>query len=196
MKEPSIRFIAWEVRAVLDGRKTQTRRVVKHIENRWEVDDSDGYMWPYWPCYVYGQPQPVKMPCPYGEPGYRLWVRETWAPMDGEGGQVPAIYRADYTGPERWKWKSSIHMPRWASRITLEVKAVRCERLQDITPSDAKSEGAPELSGMLEYHERGEQCYVDWFRELWDSINAKCGFPWESNPWVWVVEFEPIERNV
>src|SRR5690554_4129466 len=149
--------------------------------------------------------------CPYGQPGDRLWVRETFmGPLIDEGGDYPdgyhspafCEYRADGGPAPEWVdidgelhqgWKPSIHMPRWASRILLEVIAVRVERLQEISEADAKAEGTfgpePAVVG-------GEDCeigfpsHVQEFRHLWESINGAGS--WDANPWVWVVEFRRV----
>lgn len=199
MKERPILFNAEMVRAVLDGRKTQTRRVMKQ-----QPEMEGGVFW--WPCHKVGSAvnmDEVRSLCPYGVHGDRLWVRETWRVEHHVDHMKPSAlnplghyavdYLADDTSPE-WagKTRPSIFMPRWASRINLEVTAVRVERVREITPRDAKAEGDKERSGQLEYCERGEQCHVDWFRCLWDEINTKRGYPWKSNPWVWVVEFKRI----
>ena len=148
------------------------------------------------------------MPCPYGMPGDRLWVREAWRalrrfdsmpPLDIEWRSMVA-YEADApTGDYRQaphgrmgKLRPSIHMPRWVSRITLQVTTVGVERLQDISEADARAEGAPELlsvdGGYLE-HPMG--CYRDGFQHLWTSINGPGS--WNANPWVWVVEFRRLD---
>jgi len=147
--------------------------------------------------------------CPYGRPGDLLWVRERFFP-DETGG--PPYYAADYLGTESgtpcepgepWRWKPSIHMPRWASRLTLEVTGVRVERLQDISEADALAEGV-ELLGdgwwLMDspYHDVVEHGTPDpshkyryHFAALWDSINGKRpGCSWADNPWVWVVAYE------
>ncbi len=155
--------------------------------------------------------------CPYGVPGDRLWVREKWLPDPPDDGTwdyyaftdgriynfdlLPdrfkspkhVYYAADCKDPQDFRWRPSIHMPRWASRITLEVVRVRVERVQDITPLDAEAEGYPQGTEV--------QCMstqalnrLNWFAHLWDSINAKRGFAWASNPWVWVVEFRRIQE--
>jgi hypothetical protein len=185
------------VRAILDGRKTQTRRVVKpqpkHIEwfehqGGWcaKVRESPGT--PDEPAYE-------MVRCPYGVPGDRLWVRETW--------YGPGLYglrfRADneHNKPPHARWKPSIHMPRWASRITLEVTGVRVERVREIRPTDVIWEGVEpeEIPGYIGFDggqppELDEAGTIAKFRDLWDSINAKRGFGWDENPWVWVVEFK------
>jgi hypothetical protein len=157
---------------------------------------------------------------PYGQPGDHLWVRETWAtsksldyvkPSSLAAG-APIEYAANrcltMSGgmlPDRGKWRPSIFMPRWASRITLEVTGVRVERVQDISAVDAIAEGIriEKGSGMIE----GEDCYmmttnsgymrgpggaIAAFRNLWDSINDARGFGWNVNPLVWVVEFRRV----
>jgi hypothetical protein len=178
MKERPILFSGPMVRAILEGRKTQTRRIVR---------------------------------CPFGQQGDRLWVRETWA-LDAYTGDMQFCikYRAggDYVternGSDEWvpvyqryidgcaldnwsRWRPSIHMPRWASRLTLEVTGVMVERLQDISEDDAKAEGVEQLARSAGTNCRGA------FQHLWDSIN-KDRAPWESNPWVWVVEFRRIDQ--
>lgn len=202
-KERPILFSGDSIRAILDGKKTVTRRVVKGRDPRWEVDDrEDGRLWPYYPCYVYAEPQPIDLQCPYGEPGDRLWVREAWRLYDSSeecacydscrcsaySGQP--LYRADWAGEaSEYKWRPSIHMPRRLCRIVLEVKSVRVERLQEITEAEAKAEGITKalVSGVApgEFHRAG-------FAQLWDQLNASRGYSWESNPWVWRVEFERI----
>jgi hypothetical protein len=185
------------VRAILNGRKTQTRRIIKHRENRWECSDDGvtGKAWPFWPCYVFGEPEPIAMPCPYGKPGDRLWVREAFrlaplgnGPRDEFGRPAVTHFRStdSHLFPDV-KWKRSIHMPRWASRITLEITGVRVERLNDISRGDAMAEGCPHSN--LAYGQNP----CDWFRELWESINGPES--WAANPWVWVIEFRKTEKE-
>ena len=136
-KERPILCSAPDVMAILDGRKTQTRRIMKPQPNRTWPDE----VTPHWSVggnrTLPGASNPLR--CPYGVPGDRLWVREAWRLPDGAPkGWVD--YRADDTR-DGFKWKPSIHMPRWASRITLEVTDVRVERLQDISEADAMAEG-------------------------------------------------------
>ena len=148
----------------------------------------------------------VPIKCPYGQPGDRLWVRETWAKNKGTGGGI--VYRADYgfasgiyecdLNSGDWvkhvdKWKPSIYMPRWASRITLEVTDVRVERVQDITPQDIEAEGFF-LSG-LETQSLPDQLArrKEWFRNAWNTINAKRGYSWGSNPWTWAISFKVVK---
>jgi len=167
MKERPILFSGPMVRAILEGRKTQTRRIVKPqpLRDRGVMAFNDG--------------EHPQMRCPYGKPGDRLWVRETWCP-DVE--PYTFRYKADGDEPLE-RWRPSIHIPRWASRITLEVVSVRVERLQNISEDDALAEG-------ITLVERGTSP-VDQFNKLWESINGPGS--WEANPWVWVVEFKRIE---
>ncbi|MGA7781148.1 MAG: hypothetical protein WCA85_26045 [Paraburkholderia sp.] len=138
--------------------------------------------------------------CPYGTPGDRLWVRETFAHMY-RGNAAPetrcdddVVYRADGFSHDEYaygSWKPSIHMPRWASRITLEVTGVRVERLCDISEQDAAAEGmVPRWPDGVEIrHDCSSNMCRDLFRTLWDGLNAGRGYGWDANPWVWVVEF-------
>lgn len=178
-------------RAILAGRKTQTRRIVKLAD--FGRSDTPGYLWTYRDRA--GRMHDIRLTdalvakcCPYGQPGDRLWVRETWADGHSYDGKRHFAYRADGVElhPSR-KWKPSIHMPRAASRITLEITGVRVERLQEISADDARAEGCPDkpVPG-------AEQASVDafareWYADLWESINGPGS--WYANPWVWVVEF-------
>ena len=205
MKERQILFKGPSVRAILDGRKTQTRRIVKPqpgggvdgIYNR-----PDG-LWIWLICGGHlrtsnkapgpgvGISEPFRAPY---NPGDRLWVRETWAagmdnaPVEVTGKPSPmnpettAIYYA--TGDmsqNEFRWRPSIHMPRWASRITLEVEAVRVERLQDISPEDVFAEGVGQCASS---HPDVAQ---EMFCQLWNSIHGEDA--WHDNPWLWVVTF-------
>ncbi len=187
MKERPILFNGSMVRAILDGRKTQTRRIVKNICDPILIDDilpadPKGF----W-CF-HGNDPSVCIDCPFGQVGDRLWVRETWAPVStfDPSPETGALYRADpvYDGANvEWRWKPSIHMPRWASRITLEVTGVRVERLNEISESDAISEGVTLPNPELE-------TYYSGFKRLWQSINGD--HSWSLNPWVWVIEFKRV----
>ncbi|MDD1133173.1 morphogenetic protein [Pseudomonas shahriarae] len=230
VKERPILFSAPMVRAILEGRKTVTRRAIKvqpHIDasGNFCVGSSnygqDGYGKPVTKHFVNGC-------CPYGKPGDRLWVRETFALLGNEDGccidwqdnlvkgderDAARIYRAscppgDYglnqiPAKAEWKpdteameydgaWRPSIHMPRWASRILLEITDVRVERLQDITYEQAAAEGV-HRGPLREWcaSDEGGACHkypVPAFRDLWQSVGGN----WNANPWVWVVEFKRV----
>ena len=208
------------VRAILDGRKTQTRRAVKSRSKKY----------PFYTMLDYGNGwRPYQSPdgdspwcdgneyqisCPYGAPGDRLLVRETWRqcirslptthPQQIVEGHEGVLYRAydefrvcrapdGYDKGYGGRWKPSIHMPRWASRITLEITDVRVERLQEITPRDAVAEGSDMCCARPcdDYEELECPGLIGPFKTLWDSINAK-KHPWESNPWVWCVSFKVL----
>ena len=247
VRERPILFSGEMVRAILDGRKTQTRRVIaKQPAGAWAA--------------------PGKTACPYGAPGDRLWVRETWqsdhawpdddgerenwwheqpAGFRGPGSCKYVYYAADNAilmplldvgglHPSSWEpkaefwdsvpWRPSIHMPRWASRLTLEITEVRVQRLQEISAADVVDEGVwvdppagalvenqqfpPDFEKWLEWRKaawfrdtarathiarvhHGKQLVAE-FRKLWDSLNAKRGYSWDSNPWVWAISFQPL----
>lgn len=171
------------VRAILRGDKTQTRRPVKYSPIMGEPDD--------W-CHktqdrdfarLFGD---YRRFCHHGQPGDRLWVRETFG-FDGDVVPARCRYRADGEMPTHpilgdcWRWTPSIHMPRWASRLTLGITAVRVERLQDITDADSRAEG---VSGSAD---PGAARYG--YASLWNGCYR---YPWESNPWVWVLDFEVV----
>jgi len=191
MKERPILFSGPMVRAILSGTKTQTRRKVVHIGHH------DKVQWLIWDAAagtggwgVQRDGEWFKVPCPYGVPGDRLWVRETWRVNGNEHDYAIAkrdgvFYRAD----EEWNtdvgWRPSIFMPRWASRITLEVVGVRVQRLQDISEDDAKAEGCIDGAFNAAFGE---------YMELWDRINGKrFNCAWKDNPWVWAVEFRAVK---
>lgn len=199
MKERPINLTADEVRAVLAGRKTQMRRVIKWKPRPFGYNLSASAV--ELGHYMTGQPDsgwvlrslgagecwndrtyPFK--CPYF-PGQRLWVREAYlitdsAPYDDGKTDVVIVYRADGDTKDD-RWSSSVHMPRWASRITLEVTDVRIQRVQDITEADAESEGVTgddALIGQISNPFRTA------FADIWNSINLKRGHGWDANPWV------------
>lgn len=245
MKERPILFSAEMVRAILEGRKTQTRRVIKPNWSRClDLDDPEDR-------------NKAEKLCPYGEPGDRLWVRETFwhkqlvtepyypghyengAYVDdgmgsayfhpdmltienGENGN-PSIYGLSETisdhiryvatdpnpdpisKPYEYTWikRPSIFMPRWASRLTLEIKQVRIERLQEIIdhPSDCIAEGIEHPNGYANlwkrYGDEGFACEMPWvsYSTLWDSINFERGFGWDTNPWVWAIGFDKVSAQ-
>ena len=200
MKERPILFSGPMVRALLYGTKTQTRRVIKpqpwfmpeaydhgarwawaYSEQAWEAEN--GIVWgAKFPTEQLAQRDYFCDHCPYGAPGDLLWVRETWRVNGNEhdyaiAGSDRVFYRADEDWNDGAGWRPSIFMPRWASRITLEVVSVRVQRLQDISHEDGKAEGLDSLDG---------------FALLWDRIYEKRGYGWQVNPWVWAVEFRAV----
>lgn len=192
MKERPILFSGAMVRAILSGQKTQTRRVVTPSPDLIHCGI------PFINGHGQGGPGTKDrfIRCPYGQPGDRLWVRETFIhePADycwEASVSIPCqpettVYRADYEGDTRGAgWTPSIHMPRSLSRITLEVTGVRVERLQDISRGDAMEEGCPFPNMMYETDP------VAWFADLWCTINGPES--WIANPWVWVVEFKRVQ---
>jgi hypothetical protein len=199
MTERPILMNAAMVRAVLGGAKTQTRRVLKQATGpslSVGIDDDQpgvaALSWLSGDGPGHDVHETVKrVPCPYGVPGDRLWVREAWAPT-GDPGR--ALYRCDFPeGPLSIKFKPSIHMPRWASRISLEVTDVRVERLQDISEGDAQAEGTERRDPVWPIPacpERGT--HRAGFEALWESINGPGS--WDANPWLWVVEFRRADR--
>jgi hypothetical protein len=180
VKERQILFSAPMVRAILDGSKTQTRRAVKP-QPLWIAEPSIPFKTPD------ADPKGI-IRCPHGQPGDRLWVRETFFDAT-KLNELRVLYRAD-DDRSRFGWTPSIYMPRWASRITLGVTGVRVERLQDISEEDALSEGVH--AGSWEYENgEGTESAKESFECLWESINGIGS--WESNPWVWVVEFKRVQ---
>ncbi|EOD8981809.1 TPA: hypothetical protein NHP39_004675 [Pseudomonas aeruginosa] len=222
-RERPILFNDQMVRAILEGRKTVTRRVVKP-----QPDFLGSMVDPNTPFKTLDAGLHARITCPYGEPGDRLWVRETWTDVNMCG--APALaYRADedirdlmeepgflddrgafnyddprvkpypfacwYAELDQARWRPSIHMPRWASRILLELTAVRVERLQDISEEQALAEG---VHGEPCDHARQAcadiGCWGDTakgaFGFLWESLNGEGS--WAANPWVWVIEFKRV----
>ena len=230
MKERPILFTGEMVRAILEGRKAQTRRIVKpqpisvgwfEHQKGWcaKVREDGGTL---------ENPGHIMINCPYGKFRDRLWVRESCnisvdkdavMYLDAGGKLAPTAKPGSEHWCREWKTCPSIHMPRWASRISLEITNVRVERVQDISEEDAKTEGVPvgqrAMLDSLDYlckecgkHPnqhvgQAQACsgtsglYQPWsfkggFKILWDSINDKRGFGWNKNPWVWVIEFKKI----
>ena len=180
MTERPILFSAPMIRAIVECRKTQTRRVIKPQPHSHPTQVA---------CLVWETSQ-GQFKSPYGQPGDKLWVKETFLPRLQN---TAAIYRADLNEPEAsgigalyGGWKPSIFMPRWASRITLEVVSVKVERVQEISEQAAASEGIQSITPDWKKNPVGV------FAVLWDAINANRGFGWDNNPWVWTVEFKLI----
>lgn len=281
-KERPIIFSGPMVRAILAGKKRQTRRVIKPqpesprgVYDVWPEDTvvepfSDGTHWGFrWSKQQHGKiacdfrdSSGLKWKCPYGQPGDVLWVKETWAvhgalyddlnpsrirPPEDMKNPSLVVWGCHKPGDAIWyrqhsddtpipangcrreyrgKWRSSLFMPRWASRLRLLLKSVRVERVQDISEADAMAEGVDgeaELvcsehclhrdvegdhlrrwredgddgylcptCGEKLWHHPIDECHSQGFRRLWDSINGK-KYPWASNPWVWVLEFERVQ---
>lgn len=207
-RERPILFSGPMVRAIFEGRKTQTRRIIRHPRGRDTIPPHlrymltrDGHALLSGPDYPDGDDDEVK--CPYGQVGDRLWVRETWCLADPDYGRYPGDGRpsrpdgrwcwyaatepeVEPTGdqPGRSPWRPSIYMPRWASRITLEVTGVRVQQLQQITAADARAEGCKTLG--VDPYDSVMRTRKN-FRDLWDEINGPGS--WARDPWVWVVEF-------
>ena len=209
MNEKPILFSAPMVQAILDGRKTMTRRVIKlrdgSLPDEYDIPtDEDrkpvgGYVMDFSKTY----PRWQKLHCPYGKPGDRLWVRETWNAQTQSGKWWHEIKREDrallnwaWTNPVQpafqelpSRWLPSIHMPKAASRIQLEIVRVGIEQLQDISAIDIAKEGCP-----AEYHMDNNSGMTDamhgWFENLWKNINGEESWDW--NPWLWVVEFKVL----
>lgn len=205
MREGPILFSGPMVQAILAGRKTQTRRVVKpqpfrSIDGEWYQEAPGSY------------PRTRELwECPFGEVGDRLWVRETWTGESNSYTKRRGIKQVSYRADEEYrcgkmkqylgKWRPSIFMPRWASRITLEITGVRVERVQDISDADIEREG---LWGSSEEY-RSEICINrdsapalhdtrrKHFKALWDSLHGKGA--WDRNDWVWVIEFKVVHEK-
>lgn len=203
MKERGMIFNAEMVRAILDGRKTQTRRIMKN-QPAGDYPETPalirnvgtGFQW----HGLYGESSIFN--CPLGSIGERIWVRETFRVHSRATDVATLVYRASVRNswteqthrvpvavcnkpatPE--KWTPSIHMPRWASRLLLEITDVRVERLNNISECDAKAEGGPTECTLI-----GDK-YFPGFRSLWKSIYGEES--WAANPWVWVIEFKRVE---
>ena len=194
MSEKPILFSAPMVRAILAGRKTQTRRLIKFppwcLENGVPTATVLHNLQHVGGVAYYSDGQPRKKFCLRWAKGGRLWVKETWADFSKPGEHDRLVYRATDTPPAYMagmSWRPSIYMPRWASRITLDALGVRVERLRDISEGDAIAEGITDeeccpCSGCDNYRHR------EAYAVLWDKLNAKRA-TWDSNPWVCVVSF-------
>lgn len=199
MTEKPVLFSAPMVRAILAGQKSQTRRLIRldrpASEEPWTPLTSPG-------AFAEGLVTGASLTfrCPYGKPGTRLWVRESWCRSDGHvTPEDEFCYRANLPEDEAtgYRWRPSIYMPREASRITLEVTEVRAQRLQEISEEDAKAEGfSGELMPATINGEPGRVAFFDarqWFGHLWDAINGKRpGCSWADNPWIWAVSFKVL----
>ncbi|HGW4611669.1 TPA: hypothetical protein ACNIE9_003004 [Enterobacter chengduensis] len=214
MKERGMIFNGEMVLAILDGRKTQTRRIIKPqpevtlsggLSGTWLSRPLNGLLLP--------KIEDIAIHCPFGVVGDRIWVRETWARYNIDQDRHDIAYRA--TTPDDWpeegRWRPSIHMPRWASRITLEITDVRVERLNSINEHDAIAEGLAEISKDRRTYKYGvpdrdgypgtDDCGWPWhewerypisaYSKLWESIYGDDS--WQANPWVWVIEFKRME---
>lgn len=210
----SVIFYDWEVQATLAGRKTQFRRVIEYEFLPGFNPEWSGYV----PVFEYrkfflagsnGEPATKKVSCPY-HPGQTLWVRETWAPfcINKKTCRNNLLVHSGYcfkASPESvvygccdnlgCKWRSPVTMPREAARIFLKVNNVRAERLQDITEDDCFAEGI-NLDDIYSDRECGCPTPRDVYGFMWNSLNAKKGYPYAANPWVWAVEFERTEEVV
>lgn len=195
IKERPIIFSTPMVQAILNGSKSQSRRVIKTQPIPTEY--SDDFVWKQRVRNSAG----ILLECPYGQVGDLLWVRETWC-VSSEWDKLPpsklpvkaretVIHKAD--GFERTgRWRSSRFMPRWASRILLEITEVRVERVQEISREDIRTEGimlppSPRYTPgkFSELHQE--------FAAVWDSLNAKRGYGWSEDPWIWVISFRRIK---
>jgi hypothetical protein len=221
MKTRPVIMSAESVRAIQDGRKTQTRRVVKRLIGIGNVTEfqrstTGGYDWSFrdkrmlWNDLRHDE---LLERCPYGVVGDRLWVRETWAahPLDNCDPPERVLLRADGAnydidgrGPidldfPAWqpdRWRSPLFMPRDYSRITLEITDARMERVQDISEDDARKEGL--CFDVLGWYvpgvpATGARTAGKAFAQFWDFINARRGYPWESNPWTWALTFKRVQ---
>jgi hypothetical protein len=185
MKEHPILMSTPMVQAILEGRKSQTRRVIKAQVEANNYFNIKGLHVPI---------EKMRKYCPYGQVGDRLWVRETWCntwPFDGHKCEEGPCYRATDEGDcgaaiTGQKWRPSIFMPRWASRITLEITAIKVQKLQEINEKDAEAEGIG-VGDTLVFSDS----YKDSYAFLWNKINGK-KHSWNLNEWVWVIEFKRI----
>lgn len=207
IKERPILMCGPMVRATLVDIKTQTRRLVKPQPNWvWSKPPVgvEGGRWVSHGCVS-------DLRCPHGSAGDHLWVKETWQHEDGScddhkcGQPTHIFYKATESYPESMKWRSSIYMPRWASRITIEITSVRVQRVQEISEEDARAEGIREVTkdGVVKkycVYDMGDRSSVPWaemprtaveaYRALWETINGEGS--WAKNPWVWILGFRRI----
>lgn len=216
MKETGLMFKAHLVRAILEGRKTQTRRILKpqpapnHPHDggtKWIIER--GLHTPVGSVGHLSVREKMGLCCPMGKPGDRIYVRETWCQQgDDDGFLIDNAYWYRATDPdvmdsedmEKSPWRPSIHMPKWAARIWLEITGVRVERLQSISRADAIAEGIKFFNndhecGAKNYLDKTDMdyslCPSDSFETLWKST----GGDWAANPWVWVIDFKTISTT-
>jgi hypothetical protein len=218
VRERPILFSGEMVRAILDGRKSMTRRLrwlefVNESPNDWAFDgfmDGDSSVAMF---HTRDRQHAIQLRCPYGGPGDVLWVRETWQLGTGDGENMginvqvktepwcvevqPEHREAAVAMAKRigcgGKWRPSIHMPRWACRLTLELTEVRVERVQDISEADAKAECCDGKCpiGSIPAHKKSPCVYH--FAQLWEAINGKGA--WDRNDWCWVLGFKRVEAT-
>ena len=225
MKERPILFSSQMVRAILSGMKTQTRRPLKiqpptkeHSLLRVLSKKTECYCWAVKSKTDGSMVRPSSVSPMFAPLSNRLWVRETYRPIFGQTGELISVdYKAD--PPEKWerlgdvvgtpvKWRPSIHMPRWASRLTLEVKAIRAEPLLDIRDEDVIREGIYRSVEIVEPCESKYPIATDWdgdevmlspgvarcdFAQMWRSIYPSGPKSWDAAPWVWVIDFEVVK---
>jgi hypothetical protein len=223
MKERSIRFFGEQIRAIIDGKKTQERRIIKMVHRKdcpWKRDDNDRepYEWVETgdenSGHDYSSPcRCIIHNCPYGEAGDMLWVKEsfqighlkhekskefTLLCATGDSDRDGTIFYAADDITRAPTWRPSIHMPRWASRITLKIESICVERLHDISEEDAQAEGLLPITGNpprivcntpIDMNPTARELY----KISWDGGNAKRGFDWDSNPYVWVIKFKRVQ---
>ncbi|MHB8372228.1 MAG: ASCH domain-containing protein [Thermoplasmataceae archaeon] len=231
MTERPIIFSGEMVRAIFEGQKTQTRRPVKPQPNVVHALYGNGKILTNL-IFRNGKDGDL-LPCPYGQIGSRLWVKETFClegqverdqeppfsdgrpiqywddgvPCSREASEhwvqphykatdpTPELAYTDTDGEPTVRWKPSIHMPRWASRITLEITDIRVQRVQEITHGDALAEGVKAFSENFPLQEKVMPLSCHAFANLWNSIYGKKGFGWDANPWVWTITFRRIEKD-
>lgn len=227
MKERPILFSAPMIRAILDGSKSQTRRIIKpappsecsihHMlgDESWLPEGDRAplrHTWEAWGGDLFRNKPDNHLcglhtvKCPFGKPGDKLWVRENMA-LHGFGKPIAPQPQVNPAGVRIWSYAAdeimvgrhgrvtpSIFMPRWASRITLEIVSVRVERLHEIGVEDAEDEGCK--APLERVMRMGYAASPSLFRELWDSLNAARGYGWDANPWVWAVKFRRITDEV
>lgn len=185
------------VRELLEGTKTQTRRIIKNPDDGVSTSLQAGDGWVELYCrYEKTGSEWHKRPCPYGKAADLLWVKETflgWYRTADNSFDKIAAYRADgYQLEEGERWKPSIFMPRTASRLTLEITDIRAQRLLDISEDDAAAEGVPPM--MAGDRSPCAPRFVAGYRQIWEAINGAGS--WEKNPWVWALTFKVHHKNV